>query len=107
VSPVFRCCPLDDIPHAQHGSIGLFNSDWMSKSVGLLSRLRGKQRGAVEDAVAVFALIADDDGDKGKPANARPIEPTLLVESSPGNTHPWIFLTKAVTPKDGVALGAR
>jgi hypothetical protein len=67
--------------------------------------LRGKLRGAVEDTVAVFALVADDDGDKGKAANALPIPPTLLVETSPGNTHPWIFLTKAVTAMEGVTLG--
>jgi hypothetical protein len=67
--------------------------------------LRGNSRGAVEDTVAVFALVADDDGDKGKAANALPIQPTLLVETSPGNTHPWIFLTQALAAKEGVALG--
>jgi RepB DNA-primase from phage plasmid len=68
--------------------------------------LRGKQRGAVKDTVAVFALVADDDGDKGKAAKALPIKPTLLVESSLGNSHPWFFLNKAVPPNEGVVLGA-
>jgi hypothetical protein len=67
--------------------------------------LRGKQRGAVEDSVAVFALVADDDGDKGKTIETLPIKPTLHVESSPGNTHPWFFLAKAVPAQEGVALG--
>jgi hypothetical protein len=65
----------------------------------------GMGRGAVEDTVAVFALVADDDGDKGMAANALPITPTLQVESSPGNTHPWFVLTKAVTSDGGVKLG--
>jgi putative DNA primase/helicase len=65
----------------------------------------GRERGTAEDTVAVFALVADDDGDKGKAAKALPISATLLVESSPGNTHPWIFLKKAVTADEGVAFG--
>jgi hypothetical protein len=65
----------------------------------------GRSRGAVEDTVTVFALVADDDGDKGKAANALQFEPTLLVESSPGNTHPWYFLTQAVTATEGATLG--
>lgn len=67
--------------------------------------LRVKQRGKIEDTVAVFALVADDDGDKDEATEALPIEPTLLVESSPGNTHPWFFLTKAVPAQEGVAFG--
>jgi Protein of unknown function (DUF3987)/Primase C terminal 2 (PriCT-2)/RepB DNA-primase from phage plasmid len=65
----------------------------------------GTRRGAAEDTVAVFALVADDDGDMGKATSARPIPPTLLVESSPGNTHPWYFLARAVPPDEGVNLG--
>ena len=65
-----------------------------------------KGRGTVQDTVAVFALVADDDADKGKAAKALPITPTLLVQSSPGNTHPWFLLAKAVSPEEGIALGA-
>ncbi|SHL14938.1 AAA family ATPase [Bradyrhizobium lablabi] len=98
---------LDDVEQMIADAIAFSNAGHNVYVEGRTVRagLRGKMRGAAEDTVAVFALIADDDGDKDKPAAALPIKPTLLVETSPGNTHPWIFLKRAVAPEEGVVIG--
>lgn len=68
--------------------------------------LNGKQRGDLNDTVAVFALTVDSDSDKGKAWT--PIVPTsLAVEISPNNAHYWFFLDKAVDAQTGKALGER
>ena len=48
--------------------------------------LRGKRRGAIEDTVWVLGFVVDSDADKGKAGNVT-AEPTLEVETSPGNRH--------------------
>src|SRR5262245_28439876 len=68
--------------------------------------LAGKKRGTVEDTIAVFALVADSDADKGmEGASVRLV--SLPTETSPGNTHPWIFFEKALEPQIAQQLGAR
>jgi len=68
--------------------------------------LNGKQRGRLEDTVAVFALVVDSDADKD--AAWMPTVPTsLAVETSPGNTHFWFFFDQAVDAATGKALGDR
>src|SRR5215218_8666327 len=52
--------------------------------------------GQAEDTRAVFAFVVDSDADKGEPARL-PTEPTMIVETSPGNFHFWYFLEKAIT----------
>jgi AAA domain/RepB DNA-primase from phage plasmid len=70
--------------------------------VGLI----GKQRGELNDTIAVFALVVDSDNDKSKAWT--PVVPTsLAIETSPGNTHFWFFLERAVDAPTGKALGDR
>ena len=57
-------------------------------------------RGKTADTRGVFAFVADADADKGK-AGKMPIEPSMIVETSPGNCHHWIFLERALTPDQG------
>ena len=68
--------------------------------------LNGKQRGDLNDTVAVFALTVDSDSDKG--AAWTPIVPiSLAVETSPNNAHYWFFFDKALAPATAKALGDR
>ena len=47
-------------------------------------------RGKIEDTVFVWAWFIDDDADKGKASEVN-VKASLLVESSPGNSHTWIL----------------
>lgn len=61
-------------------------------------------RGKKEHTQFVFAVTVDDDGDKGKPAFLD-LDPSILVESSPGNTHRTYCFTQAVTAEYGEEIG--
>jgi hypothetical protein len=66
--------------------------------------LRGNKRGALEDTLWVFALVADCDADKGKAGDIT-VAPTFVVATSPGNRHCWFVLAHAVTATHGKAIG--
>ena len=66
---------------------------------------RGPLRGGIEKTLAVFALVADRDGDKGA-YGGEFLAPTIRVETSPGNGHDWIMLDRAITPQEAQRLGA-
>jgi hypothetical protein len=68
--------------------------------------LGAKQRGGLNDTVAVFALVVDSDADKDK-AWSPTVPTSLAVETSPGNTHFWLFLERAVDPATAQKLGER
>jgi hypothetical protein len=68
--------------------------------------LEGKQRGKIEDTIAVFALSVDSDADKGL-AWTPTVPVSLTVETSPGNAHHWLFLEKAITVDLAKELGER
>jgi hypothetical protein len=60
------------------------------------------ERGGTEDTEWVFAFVTDLDTDKGKGFDLGEIQPTMTVESSPGNHHFWFFLEKGI-PADDLA----
>jgi RepB DNA-primase from phage plasmid len=62
-------------------------------------------RGTGEETVAVFGLVLDRDGDKGM-AGAQFVEPSLCVETSPGNGHDWFIFDKALPYEKARTLGA-
>jgi hypothetical protein len=64
--------------------------------------LRGKKRGSKDDTAAVFALVQDSDADKG--AAGVSFVASLIVESSPGNEHRYVFLP-IVSPDEADAFG--
>jgi AAA domain/RepB DNA-primase from phage plasmid len=68
--------------------------------------LTGRERGKVEDTIAVLALVTDNDADKGRGGTEVKLT-SLIVETSPGNAHRWIFFEKALEPKVGQELGQR
>ena len=53
-------------------------------------------RGRTEDTRGVFAFVAVSDADTGKAATLG-VQPSLVVETSPGNRHLWLFLERALT----------
>ena len=61
-------------------------------------------RGAAADTVGVFALVIDSDADKGKAGQSR-LAPSLVVETSSGNSHQWLFLDRAIHHAKATALG--
>jgi Primase C terminal 2 (PriCT-2) len=69
------------------------------------SDLKENQRGVTGDTVFVFALAVDDDRDKGRSCKLD-IESSLIVESSPGNRHLWLFFDRPMGPP-AIELGRR
>jgi hypothetical protein len=66
--------------------------------------LRGKQRGTLEQTAWVLGFVVDSDADKGK-AGCVTAEPTLEVETSPGNRHLWYLLEQAIPAAEAKVIG--
>jgi hypothetical protein len=66
--------------------------------------ISGNRRGKAEDTIAVFALVRDNDNDKGKGGTAA-IATSMVVESSPGNTHDWLFLEPGISVQEAIEIG--
>jgi hypothetical protein len=60
-------------------------------------------RGRAANTRGVFAFVVDSDADIGKTA-ALSIQPSLVVETSPGNQHLWLFLDRALTAAQAAPL---
>lgn len=63
---------------------------------------RGK-KGGENDVVAVLALVADLDDDTGR-SGTMPVEPNLVVESSPGNYQCFLLLDRPLSVNDAKPL---
>jgi hypothetical protein len=70
----------------------------------LRSELRGKRRGAINDTVWVLGFVVDSDADKDKAGNIT-ATPTLKVETSPGNSHFWYLLDRAISAAQAKPIG--
>src|SRR3954452_1725203 len=57
------------------------------------------QKGSEADVVAVLALVADQDNDKGQ-AGTLPLEPPYVIESSRGNFQAVYPLSRALTAEE-------
>jgi hypothetical protein len=62
-------------------------------------------RGDAADTEWVFAFVIDADADKAKGFDLGEIQPTMTVESSPGNHHFWFFLEKAIAAEQAKPIG--
>lgn len=69
------------------------------------SGVRRGKRGGIADTVGVFGLVNDADADKGK-AGRLSIEPSFVIETSPGNAHHWILLDRPLAAQQAQELGA-
>jgi hypothetical protein len=63
---------------------------------------RGK-RGEATDIVAVLGLVADMDGDTGRVGDL-PLEPNLVLETSPGNGQPFWLFDRPLPPAEAKPL---
>src|SRR4051794_3936612 len=61
-------------------------------------------RGDRDATCGVFALVVDRDGDKGQGGHLT-ADPSLVVETSPGNAHAWFFLERALTAAEAKPTG--
>ncbi|MGU3407700.1 hypothetical protein [Methylobacterium brachiatum] len=62
------------------------------------------KRGSLADTVGVFGLTVDADADKGKGSRIE-VEPSMVVETSPGNAHHWFLLDRALPANQAKRLG--
>lgn len=62
-------------------------------------------RGKMTDTVGVFAFVVDADHDKGKGGHT-PVQPSLAIETSPGNAHHWLLLDRPLPVAQAQPLGA-
>ena len=69
----------------------------MSRDIG------SGNRGAKKNIRAVFGLVADMDGDTGK-VGKMPLEPSYVVETSPGNFQSAILFDRPVSPQEADLL---
>jgi hypothetical protein len=70
-------------------------------------RVRGNDRGKLEDTEWVFALVVDNDADKEKAWKPNGAVPSLTVETSPGNEQNWLFCERAIRVNVASKLGDR
>src|SRR5215831_9874143 len=68
------------------------------------TELRGLQRGAINDTVWVLGFVVDSDADKNMAGNVT-AEPTLEVETSPGNGHLWYLLDRVIPAAQAKPIG--
>jgi hypothetical protein len=66
--------------------------------------LKGNQRGKLKDIVAVLGLVADADSDTGKAGTACPVKPSLVLETSPGNSQQFILFDRHVLAADAAPV---
>ena len=67
--------------------------------------LPSDKRGRIDATPAVFAFVIDRDADTKKGGRSINGGASLVVETSPGNVHEWLFLTRALNAKKAKAFG--
>ena len=97
---------LGDIDHMVENAIASATAGYNVYIEGRTVRagLPGNKRGKIEDTVWVFALVIDSDGDKGKGWTPT-TQATLVIATSPGNSHHWFCFNQAITAEEGQQLG--
>jgi hypothetical protein len=65
---------------------------------------RPTERGKSNATLGVFALVIDNDDDMGRGSRVK-VEATCTVETSPGNSHAWLFLDRALAPGEAKSIG--
>ncbi|MGY3611265.1 MULTISPECIES: DNA-primase RepB domain-containing protein [unclassified Bradyrhizobium] len=75
---------------------------YMSFCLMRLDLERGK-KGAEADVIATIGLVADMDADTGK-VGKMPIEPSYVIETSPGNSQQVILFDRPLLPEEAKPL---
>ena len=68
--------------------------------------LRPEERGKIDATVGVFAFVVDRDADRGKAGRSINGDASAVVETSSGNTHEWLFLSRALNAAAAKTIGA-
>jgi len=66
-------------------------------------KLKRTSRGKESDIIAVIGLVADLDVDTGK-TGEMPVEPSFVIETSPGNSQPVVLFDAPVSPQKAKEL---
>ena len=66
---------------------------------------RPNERGKLEATIAVFAFVIDCDADLGRGGHVNGDTASAIIETSPGNSHQWLFLEHAIGAAEAQALG--
>src|SRR5215469_17014893 len=61
-------------------------------------------RGKIDSTIGCFAFVVDRDGDRNKAGHVNG-DASAVVETSPGNSHEWLFLDRALDAGDAKPLG--
>ena len=67
--------------------------------------LRPEERGKADATIAVFAFVVDRDADRGKAGRLINGDASAVVETSSGNTHEWLFLSRALNAAAAKTIG--
>ncbi|RWO53698.1 AAA family ATPase [Mesorhizobium sp.] len=100
--------PVGDVDGMVDAIAAHFDTPHANVYVGLQVMRKGiarGKRGTEADIVAVLGLVADMDGDTGKVGDL-PIEPNLILETSPGNGQPFWLFDRALAPAEAKPLAA-
>ena len=68
--------------------------------------LRPEERGKTDATIGVFAFVVDRDADRGKAGCSINGNVSAIVETSAGNTHEWLFLSRALNAAAAKTIGA-
>jgi hypothetical protein len=67
--------------------------------------LRPEERGKIGATIGVFALVIDRDADRGKAGRLLNGGASAVVETSAGNSHEWLFLSRALNAAAAKTIG--
>ena len=96
---------MDDVDHMVEAAIIEANSGFNVYIELRIIRPDAPRRGDAGYTVAVFGLARDNDADKNKTAKAA-LQPSLRVETSPGNYHDIFFASERLSVEVAKEIGA-
>lgn len=96
---------IGEVDHMAEEAVRQANAGYNVYVEARTVRKDADKRGSISDTVGVFGFVNDADADKGK-AGRLDVEPSLVVETSPGNFHHWLLLDRAIPADAARSLGA-
>ncbi len=96
--------PIGDVDAMVAAAISAAENGFNVYVEGRTVEARARGRGRAGETRGVFAFVDDADHDKGR-GGSLALEPSLVVETSPGNKHSWLFLDRALTAEEADPIG--